>query len=171
MLQLDGGLIKRPLWNNITTYLTTQLSSWVPYSERLKRGGPWCLLKLRQWVLKEYKWKGSFLGRLVGRFVPVQKIFIYHALAAVGPVQDIFFLPVLYFFNLSPSSSKLGRQSCRVACLVMCFSDCITPLSARAVLLNSYCGIQRLVEAPTTVCQFLNSLTTSPFSGCKGYKS
>jgi hypothetical protein len=49
------------------------------------------------------------------------------ALAAlVGPVQNSFFLAVHYLFHficpLFPS--KLDRQSCRVACLLICFSDC-----------------------------------------------
>ncbi len=43
--------------------------------------------------------------------------------ALVGPVQNIFSPPYTILFPLSPSPSKLGRQSCWVACLLICVSD------------------------------------------------
>ncbi len=43
------------------------------------------------------------------------------ALAAlVGPVQNIFLSPYTSLLDLSPSYSQLGRQSCRVVCLLIC---------------------------------------------------
>jgi hypothetical protein len=54
--------------------------------------------------------------------VPVQEFFCSALAALVGPVQNIFFLTVHYFNFLSPSPSKLGRQSCWVACLFVFFS-------------------------------------------------
>jgi hypothetical protein len=35
----------------------------------------------------------------------------------------IFFLTVHYFHSFVPSPSRLGRQSCQVACSLMCFSE------------------------------------------------
>ncbi len=40
----------------------------------------------------------------------------------VGPVQNIFFLTVHSTIPLSPSPSNLGRQSCWVACFLVCVS-------------------------------------------------
>ncbi len=106
--------------------------SWVPYSESLERGGPGWLLKLRKMGTQRIQMKGV---------LPWSVRWALCALAAlVGPVQYIF----------SPSSSKLGRQSCRVACLLMCFSDCTTPLSARAVWFNICCRMHHHVAALTT---------------------
>ncbi len=46
------------------------------------------------------------------------------ALAAlVGPVQIFFSLSYFFSIHLSPSPSKLGRQSSWVACLLKCVSD------------------------------------------------
>jgi hypothetical protein len=39
-----------------------------------------------------------------------------------APVQNIFFLTIHYLYSLSPSPSKLGRQPCWVACLLVCVS-------------------------------------------------
>jgi hypothetical protein len=55
------------------------------------------------------------------------------ALAAlVGPVQNICF-STLYTIsiNLSPSPSKLDRQSCRIGCLFICVSGVNMPRPAR----------------------------------------
>jgi hypothetical protein len=52
----------------------------------------------------QYKWKGSFLGWFVGLLILVQEIC------------------VLAWLPKSLSPSKLVRQSCRVACLLMCVS-------------------------------------------------
>jgi hypothetical protein len=43
-------------------------------------------------------------------------------LALVVPVQNIFFLTIYYFNYFIPSPSKLGRQPCWVACLLVCVS-------------------------------------------------
>ncbi len=55
------------------------------------------------WGLKEYQCKGSFLGWFV---------------------QNIFFLTYTISIPLSPSPSKLGRQPCWVACLLVSVSGC-----------------------------------------------
>jgi hypothetical protein len=71
--------------------------------------------------LKEYIRKGSFLGWFVGsscrykRFCP--------ALAALlSPVQIFFPHHHAVFHFIGPSSSKLGRQSCCITCLLICVS-------------------------------------------------
>ncbi len=40
----------------------------------------------------------------------------------VGLVQNIFSSPYTFSISLSPSPSKLGRQPCWVACLLVCVS-------------------------------------------------
>jgi hypothetical protein len=51
----------------------------------------------------------------------------YPALAdLVGPVQNIFSLAIHSSVHLSPSPRKLGRQSCWVACLLICVSGILT---------------------------------------------
>ncbi len=54
-----------------------------------------------KWELKEYIWKGSFLGWFVGLVVPVQEIFCPALAALVSPVQKYFFLttPYTIYFN------------------------------------------------------------------------
>jgi hypothetical protein len=42
--------------------------------------------------------------------------------ALVGPVENIFFLTVYYFYSVVPSPCKLGRQTCWVACFSVCVS-------------------------------------------------
>ncbi len=57
--------------------------------------------------------------------MPVQEILSCPA-ALVGPVQNISFLnppPPTISIHLSPSSSKLSRPSCWLACLLVCVSD------------------------------------------------
>jgi hypothetical protein len=45
------------------------------------------------------------------------------ALAALdGPVQNVFSSPGTVLFHLFPSPRKLGRQSCRFTCLLICGS-------------------------------------------------
>jgi len=56
------GLVSFPPYNG-----------WTP--ETLRRGDPCWLLKLRWSGLKEYKWKGSFLGWFVGLVAHVKEIF------------------------------------------------------------------------------------------------
>jgi hypothetical protein len=63
---------------------------------------------------------GFFLGWFVGLVVPVQEIFCSALAALFGLVQNIFFLIVHYFHFFVPSVSKLGRQPCWVACLLLC---------------------------------------------------
>ncbi len=78
--------------------------------ERLERGGPCCLLKLRQMLAQNWAFKSS------------SRYFCSALPAFVGPVQNILFLTVHYFSPFSSSPSKLGRQSCWVASLLVCFS-------------------------------------------------
>ncbi len=64
-------------------------------TERLERGGPCGLLKLRQMETKEYTAheRGSFFGWFVELIVPVQKIFVLPWLL----VKNTFFLTVTLF--------------------------------------------------------------------------
>ncbi len=64
------------------------------------------------WGLKEYKWQRFFLGWFVGFIVPVQAIFVL-------PWLRCFTSPYNISFYLSLSPSKLGRQSCWVATLLI----------------------------------------------------
>ncbi len=62
-----------------------------------------------EWRLKEYKWKGSFLG-LDSLGSSCQNERLYPSLAAlVSPVQNIFFLTI-HFFNLCvPIAQQPGQ--------------------------------------------------------------
>jgi hypothetical protein len=52
------------LWVGTVLYPSSNLILFTPNAERLESGGPCWLLKLTgERGLKEYKWKGSFLGR------------------------------------------------------------------------------------------------------------
>ncbi len=85
-------------------------------------GGPSRLFKLRQMGTQRVQMKGvlPWLFRWAHRAGTID---FCHAFAAlVGPVQNIFSLPLHYFKSFVPSPSKLGGQSCRVACLLMCVS-------------------------------------------------
>ncbi len=70
--------------------------------------------------LMEYKWKGSFLGwaRRNGTRD------FYPALAAIVSSEQyfIFLTGHTMSFYVAPSPSNLVRQSCRVACLLICVS-------------------------------------------------
>ncbi len=83
----------------------------------------WPLLTVEteaRWGLKVYKWKGSFCGWFVELVVLVQEDICSALAALVSPVQNIFFLTVHYVqFVCPPSPSKLGWQSCRVACYLV----------------------------------------------------
>ncbi len=83
-----------------------------------------------RWGLKEYKWKGSFLGWFVKLVVPVQEILA----VLVGPVQIFFTSLYTFSLHLSPSPSKLGRQSCRVPCLLICVSGNDHSISQQEIL-------------------------------------
>jgi hypothetical protein len=63
------------------------------------------------------------------------RAFISALTAVVGPMHNIFFLALYYFNSFVPPPSKLGRQSCRVACLLVCVSG-IEPDFYVTVLFN-----------------------------------
>jgi hypothetical protein len=67
----------------------------------------------------EYIRKGSFLDWFVGLVVPVQEIFGLPWLLCSAQYKIFFSSLDTVSFLLSPSPSKLGRQSCRVACLLI----------------------------------------------------
>ncbi len=75
--------------------------------------------------LKEYtNEQGSFLGCMVRWAHLGGTRGFYPALAAlVRPVQNSFFHTEHYFSSMSTSPSKLGKQLCRVVCLLVCVSD------------------------------------------------
>jgi hypothetical protein len=89
------------------------------------------------------------------------RVFRYALVALVGPVQNIFFLTVHSTIPLSPSPSYLGRQSCWVACLLVCVSG------VRTVAYNH--RICNLTQKHPPQCQhFSFSLfrNSSNFAGC-----
>jgi hypothetical protein len=70
----------------------------------------------------------SFLVWFVGLFMPVQVIFVLPGLQSVQ--YKIFFSsPYTISIHLSPSPSKLGRQSFRIVCLLMCVCGFYSHLS------------------------------------------
>ncbi len=82
-----------------------------------------------EWGLKEDKWKGSFLFGSFGLSCQYKR-FLFYIGCSRRPSTKYFFphrTPVtpLQYFNystLSPSPSKLGRQPCWVACLLVSVS-------------------------------------------------
>ncbi len=98
------------LWRLLPSWLSRYMYTEAP--ERLERGGPCRLLKLRQMGTQRVQMKGVLRAGTRG-FCPTLA-------AVVGPVQNIFFSLYTISINLSPLPSKLGRQSCRVACLLIC---------------------------------------------------
>ncbi len=69
--------------------------------------------------LKSTNERGPLLVRWACR---ASTIDFCHALAAlVGPVKIFFSSPYTISIHLSPSATKLSKQSCRVSCLFMCF--------------------------------------------------
>ncbi len=94
--------------------LTRPYSSSSP--ERLARGGPCWLLKLRWMGTHRVQMKGvlPWLVRWASR--AETRDFCSALVALAGPVQSIFFLAVHYFSSCAvlPSPSKLGRQPCWV---------------------------------------------------------
>ncbi len=109
----------------LSTFCTLQLSS----TFYLSQDQSWCILSILlgwnwgRWGLKEYKWKGSFLGLFVGLFVPEYRRFLFY-LGCSNPPSTIFFIPhrTLFQFFCPHLPSKLGRQPCWVACLLICVS-------------------------------------------------
>ena len=95
--------------------------------ERPENGSPGQLLKLpRQRGTRGVHmmiWKGSFTGWFVGFVLPSKRL-----LSCLGcssrPITKyyLFSSPHTISLHLSPSPSKLGRQSCRVACLLIYIS-------------------------------------------------
>ncbi len=95
------------------------------------RGVAWPLLtvKRRQMGLKEYKWKGSFLGWFIGLVVPLQEIFILPWLLLSVLYKIFFSSPYTIFTHLSPSSSNPCRQLC---CILICVSGSIQLFLSRS---------------------------------------
>jgi hypothetical protein len=93
-----------------------------PIAERLERGGPCWLLKLmwrgtqRVQLIRVIPWLVLWGGR------PGTRGFCSALAALVGPVQNIVSSPYTILIPLSPLPSKLDRQPCRVACLLVCVS-------------------------------------------------
>ncbi len=71
--------------------------------------GPCWLLKLRWMGIKEYKWKGFFLGCLVGLVMPVQEIFCFAWAALVNLIKIFLFSPVHYFNSFVPIAQQAGQ--------------------------------------------------------------
>jgi hypothetical protein len=59
--------------------------------------------------------------------VPSTRNFCPVLAALVSPDKIYFSLPNTISLHLSPSPSKLGRQSCRVACLIIFISMVLSP--------------------------------------------
>jgi hypothetical protein len=85
--------------------------------------------------------------------------------ALVGPVQNIFPSPYTISFPLPPSPSKLGRQPCWVAFLLICVS--VISLAKRPVCplvsfdIFIYCSDGNMQE-PLRVCQSRRQLISLP---------
>ncbi len=95
------------------------------YPERLERGGGGGLLTIKTEENEDSKstnervlpWLVHWACRAGTRdFCPASA-------ALVSPVQNIFSSPCTTSIHLSPSPSKLDRQSCCVACLLICVSE------------------------------------------------
>ncbi len=59
-----------------------------------------------KWGLKEYKWKGSFLGCFVGLVVPLPEIFV---LGCYSWPPKYFFLTVHFFSSFVPIAQQAGQ--------------------------------------------------------------
>jgi hypothetical protein len=77
-----------------------------------------------EWRLQKYIWKGSFFGWFVGFCCAGTRDFCPAFAFLDGPVQNIFLLTGHYSISLDiyPLPSKLGRQSCRIAYLLISVS-------------------------------------------------
>ncbi len=72
------------------------------------------------------------------------------ALAAlVGPVQNIFSLPCTFSIPLSPSPSKLGRQQCWIACLLLQYASLVFTMAVQS------CNIFKNIRDAGAVCLVL----------------
>ncbi len=97
---------------------------WVYFRETRERLPPAdCWSK---WGLNEYKWKGFFFGWFTGLFLQVEKIVVL-----LLSRKYFFSLSYTISIHLSPSPSILGRQSCRVAWLLMCVSGVHWPATTK----------------------------------------
>ncbi len=65
--------------------------------------------------------RGPSLGCFIGLVVPVQEFFSCLGCSS-RPSTKYFFLTIYYYNLYVPSPSKLGRQSCWLACLSICVS-------------------------------------------------
>ncbi len=168
MLQLDGGSRDR-CGLQITTYMTPQLSSWVPYSERLERGDACWLLKLKQMGTRNIQMKGVLPWSVCWAHCAVTR---YVCQAALVSIKYIF-LTVHYFNKFVPIVQQAG-QAVVPGCLSL--NVCLWPYYTAKC---KSCSVKQLFRNPascsssdnTYFCQFSNSLTTSLFSGCKGYNT
>ncbi len=118
-----------------------------PCLERPERGGPADCWGKRGF--KEYKWNRSFLYWFVGLFVLVQEFLSCLFICSSQPC----IISSPYTIHLSPSPCKMGRRSCRVACLLKC-------VSALAFFLHPVAGCRTGPPAyvacragTTTLCQ------------------
>jgi hypothetical protein len=103
-------------------YLITFRLSAFFYSERTERAlafAQWNLLTVKAEAIRDsWSMKGAFHW-----LVPAVTRDFCPALAAlVSHVENIFSSPETISLHLSPSHSKMGRQSCRVACLLISVS-------------------------------------------------
>ncbi len=101
--------------------LSAYVCSYYTYRQREQREG-WPLLTVETEANGNSKSTGSsFLGWFVELVIAVQEIFCPAQDALVGPVQNISFShQYTISIHLSPLPSKLGRQSCWVACHLKC---------------------------------------------------
>ncbi len=102
------------------------LACWQWGPERPEKGGGPCwLLKLGWMETQRGQMKGdlSWLVHWACRASTSIRDFYFALAALVGPVQNIFPSPYIISIPLSPSPSKLGRQPCWVACLIVGVSD------------------------------------------------
>jgi hypothetical protein len=91
-----------------STIFTSQITK-VENREILEMGGLCWLLKLGKWGIKEYIWKGFFLGWFVGLVAPVQRDFCPVLAALVGPAQNIFLLTIPYLTSFLPIAQQAGQ--------------------------------------------------------------
>ncbi len=90
--------------------------------ERLE-GWPLLTIKLRWLGTTEYKWKGSLLGWFFGLVVLAKEIYVLPWLFSRPNTKYFFQNRTLLQVPLSQSPSELGRQSCWIACLLVCVSN------------------------------------------------
>ncbi len=104
----------------------TRILHWLLVWIRETREG-WPLLTVETEVRGDSKEHKSFLGWFVRLIVLVQNIFFLPWLLYSAQYKIFFSSPYTISVPLSPSPSKLGRQSCWVARLLVCVS-CLNKL-------------------------------------------